>query len=407
MGFKLRILSIDNRKILEEVMQEIKVDPYGIKIMSQKGISHFIRINSVSNIAANILKQEMLSFGGDVAIPRDALTGKFKKADCLIMGNLSQINRLNKKLNHQPFGLSHLAGQLQICLDNYQKDSFTIDLGRHKLHLGRRTLVMGILNLTPDSFSGDGLYALHVARRTSHVEDIVEKAQQMIGDGADIIDLGGESSRPGAKPVSLKEELSRTLPVVKALAKKIKIPISIDTCKPEVAKQALGSGAVIVNDITGLRNSLMCKVISRNNCAVIIMHMKGNPRTMQRSHFYKNLIDEIIEFLDTSIVKAQDLAVHRNKIIIDPGIGFGKSIEDNLEILKRLSEFKVLGRPIMIGASRKSFLGKILHAQPDQRISGTVSSSILAAQNGAKILRVHDVKQVKQALKVLDAINNS
>ncbi len=400
MGFKLRILSIDNRKILEEVMQEIKVDPYGIKIMSQKGISHFIRINSVSNIAANILKQEMLSFGGDVAIPRDALTGKFKKADCLIMGNLSQINRLNKKLNHQPFGLSHLAGQLQICLDNYQKDSFTIDLGRHKLHLGRRTLVMGILNLTPDSFSGDGLLGLET-------QEITEKAQALVQDGADIIDLGGESSRPGAKPVSLKEELSRTLPVVKALAKKIKIPISIDTCKPEVAKQALGSGAVIVNDVTGLRNPLMCKVISRNNCAVIIMHMKGNPRTMQRSHFYKNLIDEIIEFLDTSIVKAQDLAVDRNKIIIDPGIGFGKSIEDNLEILKRLSEFKVLGRPIMIGASRKSFLGKILHAQPDQRISGTVSSSILAAQNGAKILRVHDVKQVKQALKVLDAINNS
>jgi len=400
MGFKLRILSIGNRKILEEVMQEIKVDPYGIKIMSQKGISHFIRINSVSNIAANILKQEMLSFGGDVAIPRDALTGKFKKADCLIMGNLSQINRLNKKLNHQPFGLSHLAGQLQICLDNYQKDSFTIDLGRHKLHLGRRTLVMGILNLTPDSFSGDGLLGLET-------QEITEKAQALVQDGADIIDLGGESSRPGAKPVSLKEELSRTLPVVKALAKKIKIPISIDTCKPEVAKQALGSGAVIVNDVTGLRNPLMCKVISRNNCAVIIMHMKGNPRTMQRSHFYKNLIDEIIEFLDTSIVKAQDLAVDRNKIIIDPGIGFGKSIEDNLEILKRLSEFKVLGRPIMIGASRKSFLGKILHAQPDQRISGTVSSSILAAQNGAKILRVHDVKQVKQALKVLDAINNS
>ncbi|MDD5594793.1 MAG: dihydropteroate synthase [Candidatus Omnitrophica bacterium] len=395
----MRILSIDNRKILEEVMQEIKVDPYGIKIMSQKGISFFFRINSVSNIAANILKQEMLSFGGDVAIPRDALTGKFKKADCLIMGNLSQINRLNKKLSHQPFGLSHLAGQLQTCLNNYQKDNFTIDLGRYKLHLGKRTLVMGILNLTPDSFSGDGLLGLET-------QEIIEKAQALVQDGADIIDLGGQSSRPGAKPVSLIEELSRTIPVVKALAKKIKIPISIDTCKPQVAKQALDSGALIVNDITGLRDPLMCRVVSRNDCAVIIMHMKGNPRTMQRSPFYKNLIDEIIEFLDTSIIKAQDLGVDRNKIIIDPGIGFGKSLEDNLEILKRLREFKVLGRPIMVGTSRKSFLGKILRAQPDERLSGTVSSSVLAAQNGAKILRVHDVKQVKQALKVLHAINN-
>jgi len=394
------VLAIENRKALEEVMRDIKVDPYGIKIMSQKGLNFFLRVNSVSNIAANILKQEMLSFGADVAIPRDCLTGKTKKADCLIMGNLSQLNRLNKKLAHQPFGLTGLGQQLRTCLDNYEKDNFIIDLGRHKLHLGKRTLVAGVLNLTPDSFSGDGMYG-------RAIEEITLKAQQMVSDGADILDVGGESSRPGASPVSVKEELKRIIPVIKVLAKKIKAPISIDTYKPQVAMAALDSGAVIINDITALKNPQMAKLASRYNCAVVVMHMKGNPRTMQRKPSYDKLIDEIIIFLSEAISRSQDAGVNENKIIIDPGIGFGKSLEDNLEILKRLKEFKVLGKPIMVGVSRKSFLGKILNARPQERVNGTVSSSVLAAANGALILRVHDVKEVKEALKIFDAIHKS
>lgn len=401
----MRIIQIDKPKDLEHLMHQIKADHFGIKIMVPKGINHLIKINSVSNIAANILKQEMLSFGGEVAVARNCLTGRTKSTDCLLMGNLSQINRLSKKLIHQPFGLSKLADELTTSLLNYQKENFNLDLGKYRLNLGKRPLIMGILNLTPDSFSGDGFYGIsHIAYRISHIIDFVEK---MVKDGADIIDIGGESSRPGAKPISLKEELSRTIPIIKILVKRIKVPISIDTYKPQVAQQALDNGVSIVNDITGLRDPKMIKVIFRYNCGVVIMHMKGKPCTMQNNPVYNSLIDEVIEFLRRAINTATKNGVSKDKIIIDPGIGFGKTAEHNLQILKRLKEFKILGRPILVGPSRKSFIGKILNVGPQERIFGTVASCILAVENGAKILRVHDIRQVKEALKVQEAINNT
>jgi dihydropteroate synthase len=190
------------------------------------------------------------------------------------------------------------------------------------------------------------------------------------------------------------------------LVKKIKAPISIDTYKPQVAKQALDNGAVIVNDIAGLRNPKMAKLIGRYNAAVVIMHMKGNPRTMQNNPVYKSLIDEIIEYLDKAINRAVQVGISREKIIIDPGIGFGKTLEHNLKILKYLKEFKILGRPILVGPSRKSFLGKILNVGPDKRLFGTLSSCILAVKNGANLVRVHDVREVKEALTVTDVILN-
>ncbi|MBU4346585.1 MAG: dihydropteroate synthase [Candidatus Omnitrophica bacterium] len=256
--------------------------------------------------------------------------------------------------------------------------------------------IMGIVNLTPDSFSGDGLYKTQ--------NSIVDFAEKMVEDGADIIDVGGESSRPGAEPVSIEEELQRTIPAVKALSKKIKVPISIDTHKPEVARQALDNGALMVNDITGLNNTEMLRIVAQYKAAVVIMHMKGNPRTMQDNPVYKSLIDEIIEYLDKAIVRAVEAGIDRNKIIVDPGIGFGKTAGHNLEILNRLSELKVLGRPLLVGASRKSFIGKILDSGPQERIFGTVSACVLAVKNGANLLRVHDVKPVSEAIKVAEAI---
>lgn len=395
----IQILQISRQKDIKQIMQDIRVDSYGIKIMLPKAKTYLIRMNSISNITANILKQEMLSVGGEVAVARDALTGKTKKTDCLLMGNLSQINRLNQKLNQQPFGLNRLAQDLTKTLDNYQRDNFILLLGRYKLNLGLRTHIMGIVNLTPDSFSQDGLYG------KLKIGNIIEHVEKMIEDGSDIIDLGGESSRPGAKPVSVKEELARTIPVIKLLAKKIKVPISIDTYKPEVAKQALDNGAVIVNDITGLRNAKMVKVVAKYKAGVVIMHMKGNPRTMQKDPQYHSLIDEIMEYLDSAIKGAEACGIDKEKIVIDPGIGFGKTLEHNLEIVRRLGDFKVLGRPILVGPSRKSFIGKILNTAPQERIFGTLSSCILAAKNGARILRAHDVREVKQALKMLDAID--
>lgn len=383
---------------LKEIMRDIGVDPYGSKIMLPKAMNYLVRVNSISNITANILKQEMLSLGGDVAVARGALTGKAKKTDCLIMGNVSQFNRLQDKLYRQPFGLDRLARDLSLSLLNYQKNNFLLELGGHRLNLSRRPHIMGILNLTPDSFSGDGLYP------KKDIGPVVNYVQKLVRDGADIIDVGGESSRPGARPVSIKEELSRTIPAIKALVKRIKVPISIDTYNPEVAKSALDSGALMVNDISGLRDPKMAGIIARRKAAVVIMHMKGRPRTMQKNPRYSSLILEITDYLSAAIKKAQDSGIERKKIIIDPGIGFGKDLEHNLEILKRMREFKVLGMPILVGTSRKSFIGRLLKAQVQERIFGSVSSSVLAVNNGAHIVRVHDVRETKQSLKILNEV---
>jgi dihydropteroate synthase len=402
----IRIIQTSGQEDIKQIMQEIKVDPYGIRIMLPKGMTHLVHLNSVSNIAANILKQEMLSLGGDVAVARGALTGKAKRTNCLLMGNFSQFNRLNAKLNNQPFGLDKLSKDISLTLKNYQRDKFNIDLGRHKIELGgRKTYIMGIVNLTPDSFSGDGLYKFPVRSSKSMVNKIIDFVEKMLVDGADIIDVGGESTRPGAKPVSTKEELSRTIPVIKALARRIKVPISIDTYKPDVAKQALDNGAAIVNDITALRDSRLARVAAKYKAGVVVMHMKGNPRTMQDNPRYASLMDEIIEYLSRAMDAAESAGIDKKKIIVDPGIGFGKTLGHNLEILKNIRELKVLGRPVLVGPSRKSFIGKILNTVPEERIFGTVSACVLAVRNGAHMVRVHDVKAVKQALKILDAIN--
>ncbi|MGD0337085.1 MAG: dihydropteroate synthase [Candidatus Omnitrophota bacterium] len=411
----MRVIQANYPRQVKELMQDIRVDPYGIAIMAPKAVQYLLKVGSVSNIAANILKQEMLSIGGDVAVCRNALTGRVKKTDCLVMGNFSQFKRLITKLHRQPLGLDILAHDLSLAIRNYQKENFSINLGRFKINLGRRPLIMGVVNVTPDSFSGDGLYQGHKVtksvrseakppRRGQSHKVAVDYALRLVDEGADIIDVGGESTRPGAAPVSLKEEAKRVIPFIKTLAKKVKIPISIDTYKPELAKQALDAGAVIVNDISGLRNDAMPRIISRYKAGVVIMHMKGEPRTMQKNPHYLSLIDEITEYLAAAICKAKEAGVDEERIIVDPGIGFGKTQEDNLKILSRLAEFKALGRPILVGTSRKSFIGKLLDTPPHERINGTVASCVLAVKNGAKIVRVHDVGPVKEALTIVEGI---
>lgn len=377
-------------------MAGLGVDAYGIAIMAPKALGYCIRVNEISVLWANILKQEMLSLGGDAALARDVLTGRKTPTDCLLIGNLAQFNRLNEKLKQQPFGLKHFADELRSALANYQKDAFTVGLGRHRLRLGERTRIMGVVNLTPDSFSADGL---------SPKDDIVAFVRKMVTDGADIIDVGGESSRPGAKKISVKEEIARTIPVIRQLAKKVKAPLSIDTCKPEVARAALDNGACLINDITGLRDPRMAKVAARAQAAVVIMHMQGTPSSMQKAPRYGSLFDELLGFFRQSIDRAQQAGVRTEKIILDPGIGFGKTHEHNLALIRGLREFKVLGRPLLVGLSRKSFLGTILgEPVPGKRVTGSVAASVIAAQQGAHIVRVHDVKETRQALEVADAL---
>jgi len=262
----------------------------------------------------------------------------------------------------------------------------------------KRTYIMGILNITPDSFSDGGLYF--------NKESAVEHAIRMEEEGADIIDIGGESTRPGAEPISVEEEIRRVVPVIEALKKKIKVPISIDTYKAEVAEEALSSGANIVNDISGLRfDPEMPGVIARYQVPVVIMHIKGTPRDMQINPTYKALIPEIMDYFKEGTEIAKKAGVSEERIIIDPGIGFGKTVEHNLEIIKHLNEFTSLKKPILLGPSRKSFIGKILgDLSVTERLEGTASAVAIGILNGANIVRVHDVKAMVRVSRIADAI---
>ncbi|MDD5465256.1 MAG: dihydropteroate synthase [Candidatus Omnitrophica bacterium] len=400
----MRIFRLASQNEAEKIMYDIGVDPYGIKIMLPKALSFAIRLNAINNVTANILKQEMLSLGADAAVARGSLTGKTKKTDVLLFGQLLQLKSLADKLKLQPFGLHKLGVELGENIENYTKDNFILTLRKHALNLSKKTHIMGIINLTPDSFSGDGLYR---ANSKEHLNLALEKAQKMSADGADMIDLGGQSSRPGAKEISVKEELLRTVPAVKLLAKKITVPISIDTAKPEVAEAALEAGAQIINDISGLRKKRMIKVAARYKAAVVIMHMLGLPVNMQKKIAYHCLIDDIASYLKNAVDSACSGGIKPDKIIIDPGLGFGKTKEDNLEIIKHLADFKVLGKPILIGPSRKSFIGKVLGADIEGRCAGSLAAAVIASSNGANIVRVHDVKETNQSLKIVGAIKNA
>ncbi|MBE0425147.1 MAG: dihydropteroate synthase [Nitrospirae bacterium] len=268
------------------------------------------------------------------------------------------------------------------------------------LDFSKKTYVMGILNVTPDSFADGGLYF--------DKSSAIERAYQLVEDGADIIDIGGESTRPGSESVSIEEELNRTIPVIVSLAKKINVPISIDTYKSEVAKTALDAGASMVNDVSGLRfDPLMASIVSRYEVPVVIMHIKGKPKDMQQNPVYEALIPEILDYLRSCIKSAMESGIPEDKIIIDPGIGFGKTFEHNLEIINNLREFTSLGKPLLIGPSRKAFIGKILGDVPaGERLEGTAAAVAISVMNGANIVRVHDVREMVKVVKVADAIKN-
>jgi len=396
----LQVLELKGIKEVVDELRSLKVHPGGINIMAPKGILKLIKVKGIDAAALNILKQEMLSIGGDCAIPWNAFIRRSRNCEGIIIGTQAQINRLCDKLAEQPLGLPELGRKIRALELNYVRRNFVLKAGKYKLNLGRRTYIMGILNVTPDSFSDGGLYL---------DKDIaIKHAIEMEEQGADIIDIGGESTRPGAKSVSAKEECGRVIPVIKILTKRLKIPISIDTSKTEVARRALDCGAVIVNDIRGLKKGpKLARLAKRYNAAVVLMHIKGTPRTMQKNPKYKSLIYEIMESLRQSIKIAKDAGISDNKIVIDPGIGFGKNVEHNLNILKKLREFKSLGYPILVGPSRKSFIGKILGTDVGERLFGTAASVAVAIQNGANILRVHDVYQMRQVVHLTDAILNS
>jgi dihydropteroate synthase len=293
---------------------------------------------------------------------------------------------------------ANLSKKIDSLLDNYLRSDYKINCKGTILDLGSRTHIMGILNVTPDSFSNGGLY--------SSTERALAHAREIAAAGADIIDVGGESTRPGAKPVSEEEELDRIIPIIRRLSAELSIPISVDTYKSTVAKKALEAGASILNDISGLRFAPdMARVAADCGAVVIIMHIKGTPRDMQQNPVYEDVTAEVTAYLEEGIEIAINAGVDREKILIDPGIGFGKTIEHNLVLINRLDEVRCLGRPIVLGTSRKKFIGSILNIPvPEQRVDGTAATVALGIERGATIVRVHDVARMAQVARMADAI---
>ncbi|MBP9855595.1 MAG: dihydropteroate synthase [Candidatus Omnitrophica bacterium] len=282
------------------------------------------------------------------------------------------------------------------------RKNFILKARTFALELGHQTRIMGIVNVTPDSFSQDGQY-----KSGLNYKKAVAYAINMVKNGADILDIGGESSRPGAKKITIKEELKRIIPIIEALYSKTKIPISVDTYKPIVAKEALKAGASLVNTIKGCDvPTQLIQHVRDYDAAIILMHMKGTPLTMQKKISYSDVMVEIIKSLQKSKEKCLEKGIKSDKIVLDPGIGFGKSIQHNLSIINRLNMLTILNCPLLIGTSRKSFIGNILNKNTNERLIGTLATVSAATMRGAHIIRVHDVAAAKETVKMMDAILN-
>jgi len=377
-------------------MGMVGVDATGMKLMKGKALHFNLKVEGITPRTANLLKQEMLALSGDAALDRRGLDCSAQQTDAILIGTEKQFEKLILKLDQYP-DLRPLGQSLRKTIKNISRTHYTIRCRKKRFTLGKETLLMGVINVTPDSFSNGGLYFDR--------EQAIAHGLKMVEEGADLIDIGGESTRPGSKPIEIKEELRRVIPVIESLAKEVDTPISIDTYKSAVAQRAIEAGAQMINDISGLHlDPELAHVAAKEDIPIALMHMRGTPETMQKDVRYGSLFSEILEYLRDSVQRAESAGVDPQQIIIDPGIGFGKTVEDNLLIIKNLLEFRVLGKPILLGTSRKSFIGKILNAEVNERLEGTLTSIAIGILNGAHIVRCHDVAQAKKAIAVTDAI---
>lgn len=324
--------------------------------------------------------------------------GPVDDARLVIAGTLDRFDLLRGLAGDAPRELVELAGCMVRAVDARFQDEFEVKTSRAPLRCGKRPLVMGILNVTPDSFSDGGRY--------EDPEVAVERAFEMVEQGADVVDIGAESTRPGAAPVSSEEELRRLLPIVRVLGESLPVPLSLDTRRGEVAERLLDLGVAIVNDVTGLdHDPRLAEVVARRGAALVLNHIRGTPQTMQDAPRYDDAAAEISRSLRDRLERAERAGVASDRVILDPGIGFGKRLEDNLDVLANLSEFRSLGRPLLIGCSRKSFLGLLTGRAPEERTAATTATTAIAALRGVKMVRVHEVKETVDVLKVLDAID--
>ncbi len=379
----MEVLKLSNETDAKILLKELGVDGGGVNILASKMKQHIIYIRDLHVGGANILKQDALSVGADLAVPRGTVLATTPKVDCILIATQRQLELLSRKELVQPFGLKELAKELKLICSVKKPQDIEI---------------MGVINANEDSFYSGSRFS-----GSNAVDAIIE----MIEDGADIIDIGGVSSRPNAAVISADEELQRVKPIIDVIKENKlyeKVKFSIDSYEPKVIAYALESGFQIVNDITGLVNDEVCKLCASYDATAIIMHMQGTPQTMQDSPQYENILNDVYKFLHERIAKAESFGI--NDIIVDIGIGFGKTLEDNLGLIKNLEHFLTLNKKILVGASRKSMIDKISTSNVEERLAGTLALHLEAMRNGASMLRVHDVKEHLQAIEVQKKLNH-
>ena len=378
----MQIEKLSNHIDATKYLKELGVDGGGVNILASKMTNHIIYIRDLHVGGANILKQDALSIGADLAVPKGTVIAATPTVNCILIATTAQLKILSKKELAQPFGLKILAKKLQEFL---------------KIKKTKAIEVMGIINANDDSFFSGSRFV---------DSDAVAAIERMIEEGADIIDIGGVSSAPNTKQVDAKEELQRVKPILEIIKEQKlyeKVDFSIDSYEPSVVEYALNSGFKIVNDITGLANDEVCKLCASCNARAIIMHMQGTPQTMQKEPKYENILSDIYSFFEERIQKAESFGV--KDISLDVGIGFGKTLEHNLELIKHLEHFLTLQKPLLVGASRKSMIDKISASLAKDRLPATLALHLEAIRNGASMIRVHDVAEHIQAIKIQQALD--
>ena len=378
----MKLYQLGHIRDKKAALKALDVESGGVSIMAKKMELLYFFIKDLKTPAANILKQDALSIGAELAVPGGVILCEKPTYDCILIGTRKHMELLSKKELAQPFGLKTVAAELKKCLSAKTYP----------------TQIMGVINANDDSFfSGSRFQA----------EDAIKQINHMIENGAAIIDIGAVSSRPGADEVSAEEELARIKPIcdiIKSEKLHEKAIFSVDSYTPDVVEYALNSGFSLINDITGASDEAIIKLAMKYDARLCIMHMQGTPQTMQKNPEYDDVMVEISEFFEERIAKCEALGLNREDVILDVGLGFGKTLEHNLTLIKNMAHFKVFGCELLVGASRKSMIDKIIAATAEERLPGTLAIHLKAVENGASIIRCHDVAEHQQALSVLKAI---
>lgn len=386
---------------IESELISIEFDILYLPKALDKYAHNLIKISSLKAPAANILKQAALSKGGDLAVSRGIVNCVKNETDAILSVTDKQLKAVIENIKQQPFGLKQLATELEEHLNDKHCQVNTLQIRNKPFYWGTKTYIMGILNITPDSFSDGGDF--------TNIDNALKKVNEMIENGVDIVDIGGESTKPFSKPVDHEIQLSRIIPVIKEIRSQYpELVLSVDTRDHKVAQLSIEEGVDIINDVSGCTyDKNICTIAAEANVPIIIMHSLDTPETMQTMPQYEHLMDTICNELLNSIDLAIDSGIKKEKIIIDPGLGFGKTVNHNIEIIQRISEIVSLGYPVLVGASRKSFIGALLDLPTDEREEATSATNSYLISKGVDILRIHDVKHHINSIKMLDYITKS